>query len=111
MRIQARSPASLSGLRIWHCCKLWYRFQKQPGSNVAVAVLQAPAAATIRPLALELLYAAGITIKSERKRKKGIIVGNSCHMGLPFDIWGIPHYPSLLKKQQLPDIISASQAF
>ena len=27
MRLQAQSLASLSGLRIWHCCELWCRLQ------------------------------------------------------------------------------------
>ena len=27
MRLQIRSLASLSGLRIWHCRELWYRLQ------------------------------------------------------------------------------------
>ena len=31
--------ASLSGLRIWHGCELWYRSQRWLGSHVAVAVV------------------------------------------------------------------------
>ena len=38
MRRQFQSHASLSGLRIWHCCKLWCRLQTPLGSRVAVAV-------------------------------------------------------------------------
>ena len=38
MRIQARSLALLSGLRIWHCCELWFGSQIQPRSHIAVAV-------------------------------------------------------------------------
>ena len=37
MRTQVRSLALLSGLRIWHCCELWYRSQTQLRSGVAVA--------------------------------------------------------------------------
>ena len=38
VRIEVRSLASLSGLRIWHCCKLQHRLKMQLGSGVAVAV-------------------------------------------------------------------------
>ena len=38
MRTQVRSLASLSGLRIQHCCELWYGLQRQLGSGVAVAL-------------------------------------------------------------------------
>ena len=41
MRFQARSLASLSGLRIQHCQELWCRSQKWLGSHVTVAVVQA----------------------------------------------------------------------
>ena len=41
MRIQVRSVASLSGLRIRRCCELWSRFQTRLGSHVAVALAQA----------------------------------------------------------------------
>ena len=37
MRVQ--SLASLSGLRIQHCCELWYRSQMQLRSHIAVAVV------------------------------------------------------------------------
>ena len=38
MRIGVRFLASLSGLRIQWCCKLWHRSQMQLGSGVAMAV-------------------------------------------------------------------------
>ena len=41
MRTQVQSLASLSGLRICHCRKLWCRSKTQPGSDVAVAMVQA----------------------------------------------------------------------
>ena len=31
----------LSGLRVWHCCKLWFRLQMWLRSHVAIAVAQA----------------------------------------------------------------------
>ena len=41
MRLQVRSLASLSGLRMQHCGELWCRSQTWLGSGVAVAVAQA----------------------------------------------------------------------
>ena len=38
-RLQVPSLALLSGLRIRHCCELWYRSQTQVGSGVAMAVV------------------------------------------------------------------------
>ena len=38
MKLQVQSLALLSGLRIWRCCKPWYRSQTWLGSLVAVAV-------------------------------------------------------------------------
>ena len=38
MRLQVRSLALLSGLKIWCCCELWCRLQTQLGSGVAVAL-------------------------------------------------------------------------
>ena len=35
MRMWVRSLASLSGLRIWHCCELQHRLQVQLGSGIA----------------------------------------------------------------------------
>ena len=55
MRTQVRSLAFLSGLRIWCCCKLWYRSQMQ---------LQ------FDPLAWELPYAAGVALKKKNKKNE-----------------------------------------
>ena len=38
MRVQVWSLGSLSGLRIWHCHKLWCRSQTRLGSGITVAV-------------------------------------------------------------------------
>ena len=40
-RMQVRSLASFSGLRIQHCYELWCRLQVWLGSSVAVAVAEA----------------------------------------------------------------------
>ena len=39
LRLRVQSLASLSGLRIWSCCELWYRLQMWLGSGIAVAVV------------------------------------------------------------------------
>ena len=39
MRLQVWSLASLTGLRIWHCCELWWRLQMWLRSCIAVAVV------------------------------------------------------------------------
>ena len=39
VRTHVQSLASLSGLRIWCCCELWYRMQTWLRSHVAVAVV------------------------------------------------------------------------
>ena len=47
LRIQVRSLASLSKLRIWHCCMLRCKSLMWLRSGVATAVVQAPAVAPI----------------------------------------------------------------
>ena len=55
---EVQSLASLSGLRIWHCCELRCR----------------PAAtALIRPLAWEPPHAAGTALKGKKKKKKSVV--------------------------------------
>ena len=39
MRLQVRSLALISGLRIQHCHELWCRLQTRLGSHVAVALM------------------------------------------------------------------------
>ena len=38
-KVAVPSLASLSGLRIWRCCELWYRLQTRLRTGVAVAVV------------------------------------------------------------------------
>ena len=55
MKFRVRSQASLSGLKIWCCCELWYR----------------PAAvALIRPLAWGPPYAMGCSPKKQKEKKE-----------------------------------------
>ena len=73
--MKVQSLASLSGLRIQHCCKLWHRSQMQLRSGIAVAVLKTCSVGLIhRPRAWELLYAAGAAPPKKRKRKKSILL-------------------------------------
>ena len=69
MRIQVQSLASLSGLRIQYCHKLWYRSQMQLRSGVAVAVVWAGSCSSNSPLAWELPYAIAVALKSKRQQK------------------------------------------
>ena len=39
IRMQVQSMALFSGLRIWHCHKMWYKLQKWLRSGVALAVV------------------------------------------------------------------------
>ena len=41
LRTRVQSLASISGLRIWHCHKLWHRSWMRLGSGIAVAVVSA----------------------------------------------------------------------
>ena len=68
MRLRVRSLASLSGLKIWHYRELWCRWQTKLRSGVAVAVAQA--VAPVRPLAWEPPYAAGVALKSKKKKER-----------------------------------------
>ena len=64
MSFQVWSPASLIGLRIWHCHELWCRSQTWFRSGVAVV-----ATALIRPLDWELPYAEGAALKRLKDKK------------------------------------------
>ena len=68
MRIQVQSLASLSGLRIQHCCELWSWTWLRSGIAVAVLVAAVP----IQPLAWELPYAAGADLERKQKFKKKV---------------------------------------
>ena len=61
------SVASVSELRIWHCCKLWHGSQMQLGSRDAWLWCKPAAAALIHPLAWELPYASGAAFKNPRR--------------------------------------------
>ena len=64
MRLQVRSLASLSGLRIQHCRELWCWSQMQLGSGVAEAVAQASSCSS------DEIPSLGITISHKCVPKK-----------------------------------------
>ena len=66
-RMQIRSLASLSRLRILCCHKLWHRSQRWLGSHIAVAgwCRLAPAALT-QPLTWEQTYAVAVALKRKK---------------------------------------------
>ena len=63
MRTRVRSLASLSGLRIWHCCELWCRLKTWLGSCITVAVVQAGSCSSNATLVWELPSAMGVALK------------------------------------------------
>ena len=91
MRLQVRSLALLSGLRIWHCHELWCRSKTWLRSGIAVScgvgcrpgsdpeflwLWRRPAAtAPIRPLAWEPPYAAGAAQQMAKDKKKKNTIG------------------------------------
>ena len=71
MRMQVRSLASLSGLRILHCRELWYRLQIQLcSSDLALLWCRPVATAPIRPLAWEPPYAVGAAEEIAKRQNK-----------------------------------------
>ena len=71
MTLQVPSLASLSGLRIWRCHKLWCRLQTQLGSGLLWLWCRPTAGALIGPLAWESPYATGVAPKvGEKKNRK-----------------------------------------
>ena len=69
-KIQLRSLASLSGLRIWHCHELWCRSQMRLGSELLWLWRRPGATVLVQPLVWELPYATGVAIKRKPKKKK-----------------------------------------
>ena len=73
MRMWVPSLASLSGLRIWHCCELCYKLQAQLGSQVAVAeVWVSSCSSDLTPsLGTSIFCRYGLKIKKKKKGKVG----------------------------------------
>ena len=70
MRILVQSPASLSGLMIQHCCKMWCRLQMPLRSVLLWLWCRRAASVLIWPLAWELPYAMGVALKIKQTNKQ-----------------------------------------
>jgi len=73
MRIQVRSLASISGLKIWCCHELWCRSQMRLGSGVAVAggwQLQSSDLTTSLGTFVYLIFSPKKQKKKKKKKKK-----------------------------------------
>ena len=70
MRTRVRTLALLSRLRIQHCCELWFRLRKWPGSRVAVAVAVAVAWASSYSSDSTLSLGTSICLSAALKRPK-----------------------------------------
>ena len=70
MKLWVRSQASLSGLRIWHCRKLWSRSHTQLGSGMAVTVAVAGSCGSNWALSLGTSICHGCGPKSKKRKEK-----------------------------------------
>ena len=72
MRMWIRALASLSGLRIQHCCELWYRLQMQLRSGISVTVVKASSCSSdLTPsLGTAICYMCGPKKQKKKKKKK-----------------------------------------
>ena len=68
MRLWVSSLASLSGLRIWHCCGLWCRSQTQLKSDVSVA--QASICSSDWTPSLGTSIYCKFSLKKQKRKKK-----------------------------------------
>ena len=90
MRMWVWSQASLSGLRIWHCCQQWYIHRHSLDLSLVWLWGRPAATAPIHPLAWELPYATCAALKKRQKKKKE--EGNS--LGTEKLYWSFPHIPA-----------------
>ena len=73
MRMQVRSLALLSGLRIRCCGELQCRSQMRLGSHVAVAVAKASSCSLDSTPSLGTSICVGVALKRKKKKKKKVI--------------------------------------
>ena len=78
VRLQVRSLALLSGLRIRHCCKLRCRSQMQLGSCIAVAVAQAGSCISHSTPSLGISICYGCNSKKQTRNSHLGAVVNEC---------------------------------
>ena len=72
LEVAFRSLASLSGLRIRHCCELWCRLQMQLGSGVTVPVAQPGSCSSDLTPSLGISICCEFGPKKQNKPKKKI---------------------------------------
>ena len=108
MRLQVRSLALLSGLRIQHCHELWYTLQTWLGSPVLLWLWlwRRPAAvALIQSLAWEPPYTTNAAPKKKKKKKKrlcgkGAVIIQKCKLLLQVSKPKEARYLTLTKRCQ-----------
>ena len=83
IRIHMQSLASLRGLRIQHCHKLWYRSQMQLRSGVAMAGVYISSCSSDSSPSLILPYAAGLALKNKGEKKEKIKRIKNSSPGVP----------------------------
>ena len=79
MRLWVRSLASLSGIRIQHCCELWCRLQRWLRCGIAVAMVWTSGYSSHWTPSMGTPYAAALdkTKKKKKKKKKKTLPKNS----------------------------------
>ena len=87
IRTQVWSLASLSGLRIWHCCELLVSCRHSSDPVLLWLWLWPAAAAPMGPLAWETLPATGVALKRQKKKKKKKNWLTLVHYGFSKKIW------------------------
>ena len=70
MRLQVRSLASLSALKIWHCRELWCKSQTRLGSGIAMALAQASNCSSDSIPSLGTSICLGCSPRKDKKRQK-----------------------------------------
>ena len=70
MKMQVQFLASLSGLRIQHCQKLWCRSQMRLRSGIAVAVVEAGSCSSNSTPSLGTFICYRCSTKKKKKKKK-----------------------------------------
>ena len=89
MRMQVRSLASPSGLRLWCCHELWCRSQTPLGSSIAEIVARPATAALIPPIAWEFPCAKDVVLKNQPNKT---LCASVCSFFLSFSSFYISFY-------------------
>ena len=108
LRLWVQSLASLSGLRIRHCHKLWCRSQMRLGSGVAVALGQAGSCSSnwTPSLGTSTYHRCG---PKKQTKKKGKGNGFNLHIHSSLPLLSPPWYFFCLEIQVLPKFCSQEE--